>query len=139
MNFSGGGDSVYARYAVYIRPLLTQQDDKLWRAQYPGLDWYVTAESDLVAGERLNEEAIRRLTAGEPDAQPPDDLLERHLVHPVPGVYALDRDLFVYLRENGVRSELDDAFEESERRRALGQTYTKDDYLESRQSPRRDK
>jgi hypothetical protein len=135
MSSSAGADPVNWQYAVHIRPLITQRDNKMWRAQYPELDWYVTADSKEAAGAKINEEALRRLDAGEPDAQPPHDILERHLANPIPGVYALDRELFVYLREEGERSELDKAFEEAERRRALGQTYTKADYLKSLQSP----
>jgi hypothetical protein len=126
---SDSGKSVYEQYAIYIQPLVTQQNDKRWKAQYPGVDWYVSADTKEAAGERINDEAIRRLNAGEPDAQPPDNLLEQHLAEPIPGVYALDRDLFVYLREKGVRAGLDRAFKEAERRRALGQTYTRADYL----------
>jgi hypothetical protein len=59
------------------------------------------------------------------------NILEQHPAHPIPGVYALDCELFQYLREKGMRSEPDHAFEEAERRRALGQTHTKADYLES--------
>lgn len=136
MNSPVDGDSIYWKHVVNIRPLITRQDDKRWRAQYPELDWYVSADSEQAAGEKINAEALRRLDAGEPDAQPPQTILERHLANPIPGVYALDRELFVYLREKGVRSELDNAFEEAERRRARGQTYTKADYLESLHSGR---
>jgi hypothetical protein len=67
--------------------------------------------------------------------------LERHLADPIPGVYAMDAELFRYLRgldeasgsaapqARATRAGLDLAFEEAERRRALGQAYTKDDYL----------
>jgi hypothetical protein len=127
-------NALYEQYAVYVRPLLTQQDDTRWKAQYPGVDWYVIGDSEQAAGTMIAEEAVRRRTAGEPDSQPSPDLLQRHLEHPVPGIYALDRELFIYLRESGKRSELNGAFEEAERRRALGQTYTKADYLEALQS-----
>ncbi|WP_454231424.1 hypothetical protein [Mycolicibacterium fortuitum] len=50
------------------------------------------------AGEEIGNEAMRRADAGLPDAQPPYDLLERHLADPIPGVYVLDRELFLYLR-----------------------------------------
>jgi hypothetical protein len=127
-----GNDSIYERYVLYTRPLVTRQDDNRWRAQYPGVDWYVTADTEQAARDKLHEEIARRLDAGETDVQPSTDTLTRHLANPIPGVYALDRDLFVYLREKGVRSELDKAFEESERRRILGQAYTKADYLAER-------
>jgi hypothetical protein len=122
-------NSFYEQYALYTRPLITHQDDNLWRAQYPGVDWYITADTEQTVREKLHEEIERRLDAGETNVQPSTDTLERHLANPIPGCAALDRDLFVYLRDKGVRSELTKAFEESERRRALGQTYTKADYL----------
>jgi hypothetical protein len=141
MNSPGAGGTIYERYAIYIRPLITRHDDNLWRAHYPEVDWYVTADSEEAAGEQIHREALRRLDAGEPDAQPPFDILERHLANPIPGVYAMDAELFGYLRGLDQASDstapyarvtsasLDLAFEEAERRRALGQTYTKADYL----------
>lgn len=129
MSVSPEGDPALEQYAARIRPLTTQQDDGQWRAQYPGLNWYVTADTEQAAAAKLGEEALRRVDAGEDNAQPPHDLLTRHLVEPIPGVQALDRELFVYLRqEHGVQA-VERAFEESERRRALGQSYTKSDYL----------
>jgi hypothetical protein len=57
------------------------------------------------------------------------DLLKRHLANPIRGVYALDRELFLYLRGHAGHAETERAFEEAERRRAQGRTYTKSDYL----------
>jgi hypothetical protein len=56
-------------------------------------------------------------------------VLRRHLAEPIPGVYALDRELLLYLRSHAGAAETQLAFEEAERRRAAGQTYTMDDYL----------
>lgn len=101
----------------------------------------MTADSAETAGERIHQEALRRLDAGEPDAQPPFDILERHLGNPIPGVYAVHAELFGYLRGLDQASDstasnarvtsasLDLAFEEGGRRRAVGLTYTKADYL----------
>lgn len=83
--------ALYEKYATHIRPLITQTDDHTWRAQYPGVHWHVTADSEQAAADAISTEALRRLDAGEPDAEPPHDLLIRHLAHPIPGVYALDR------------------------------------------------
>jgi hypothetical protein len=122
-------DVLYQRYATHIRPLITQTSGQEWRAQYPGVHWHVTADSEEAAGDQITTEALRRLDAGEPDAQPPHDLLKRHLKHPIPGVYALDRELFLYLRDHVGHAEIQRAFEEAERRRADGRAYTKTDYL----------
>jgi len=123
-------DVLYQQYATHIRPLITQTSGQQWRAQYPGVDWHVTAGSEEAAGDQITKEALRRLDAGEPDAQPPHDLLKRHLEQPIPGVYALDRELFLYLRDHAGHAEIQRAFEEAELRRAEGRSYTKSDYLD---------
>ncbi len=120
------------QYAALIQPLITRIDDQRWRAQYPGLSWHVVADSESAAASAITEEALRRFDAGEPEAQPPDDLLQRHLQRPVEGVYALDRDLFLYLRAHAGQAETLRAFQEAERRRGAGLSYTKSDYLAER-------
>lgn len=121
--------ALYAQYATHIRPLITQTNDHRWRAQYPGVEWHVVSDTEAAAGDEILKEALRRADAGEPDAQPPHDLLKRHLKQPIPGVYAIDRELFLYLRSHVGVAETQSAFEEAERRRAAGQPYTKNDYL----------
>ncbi|SPX94878.1 hypothetical protein [Mycobacterium xenopi] len=101
---------LYEQYATHIRPLITQISADQWRAQYPGLTWHVTAESEQAAADEITKEALRRLDAGQDDAQPPHDLLKRHLEKPLPGVYAMDRELFLYLRENAGHTETQRAF-----------------------------
>lgn len=64
-------DVLYQQYATHIRPLITQTSGQERRAQYPGVDWHVTADSEEAAGDEITKEALRRLDAGEPDAQPP--------------------------------------------------------------------
>lgn len=76
-------DALYQQYATHIRPLITRVGDQRWRAQYPGVDWHVIADSEQAAGDDIATEALRRFDAGEPDAQPPHDLLRRHLQQPV--------------------------------------------------------
>jgi hypothetical protein len=122
-------DVLYQQYATHIRPLITPTSDQQWRAQYPGVDWHVTADSEEAAGDEITKEALRRIDAGEPDAQAPHDLLKRHLRQPIPGVYALDRELFLYLRDHAGHAEIQRAFEEAERRRAEGRAYTTTEYL----------
>ncbi len=128
----GGGElcELMEQYATFIRPQLTQTSENEWRGQYPGVAWHVTAASEAAAADKLTEEALRRIDAGEDDAQPPHDLLARHLAQPIPGVYAIDRKLFVYLRSHAGVAETQQAFEEAERRRALGQPYTTRDYIQ---------
>lgn len=82
------------RYVVLVRPQLSRDSDGSWRAQYPEADWYVTGESEQQARARLTDEFERRQTTTSPD----DDLLERHLANPIPGVYAIDRDVYMAAR-----------------------------------------
>lgn len=42
----------------------------------------------------------------------------------------MDRELFFYLRSHAGHAETQSAFEEAERRRTAGQSYTKNDYLQ---------
>ncbi len=121
--------ALYEQYATLIRPVITRTDDNRWRAQYPAVSWHVTADSEQAAADDLSTEALRRLDAGEPEPQPPHDLLRRHLQHPIPGVYAMDRELFLYVRTNAGNTATQQAFEEAERRRATGHSYTKSDYI----------
>jgi hypothetical protein len=53
------------------------------------------------------------------------------LQEPIPGVYSMDNELYRHLiREVGYDQDaLQEVFEESERRRAQGQSYTKAEYL----------
>lgn len=140
MNIPGEDDDLnvlYQQYATHIRPTITPTDDHKWRAQYPGLDWHVIADNEQAAGDAITDEALRRHDAGQPDAEPPHDLLRRHLQKPIPGVYALDRELFLYLRSHAGLSEIQQAFEEAERRRAAGRSYTKkSDYQHENPPPR---
>jgi hypothetical protein len=121
--------ALYEQYATLIRPTITRTDDNRWRAQLPSVSWHVTADTEDAAGDAISTEALRRLDAGEPEPQPPHDLLLRHLRHPIPGVYAMDRELFLHVRTNAGVTATQRAFEEAERRRAAGQSYTKSDYI----------
>lgn len=121
--------ALYERYATHFRPVITRADDNRWRAQLPGVSWHVTADTEQAAGDAITTEALRRLDAGEPEPQPPHDLLARHLQSPIPGVYAMDRELFLYVRTHAGNTATQQAFEEAERRRAAGRSYTKGDYI----------
>ena len=121
---------LYQSYAICVRPVITETSDNRWRAQYPGVGWHVMGDTEAAAGDELLNEALRRIDAGKPDAQPPHDLLERHLKYPIPGVFTLDLDLFLYLRSHAGVTQTELAFQEAERRRAAGEKpYTKGDYL----------
>lgn len=60
------------------------------------------------ATQKLRDEFERRLNAGELDTEPDESLLEQHLTDPIPGVYAIDRDVYTRMRARpNFRSDLD--------------------------------
>lgn len=79
------------RYVAVRRPLVTDQGDRTWRATYPESDWFVTGASEAQARQKLHDEAARRPRRGDQDTTPSDDLLDRHLASPIPGVYLVDK------------------------------------------------
>lgn len=86
------------RYVAVVRPLVTDQGDGTWRATYPESDWFVTGTSAAQARQKLHDEAAQRLRHGDRDATPSEDLLDRHLANPIPGVYLVDKQTYLQLR-----------------------------------------
>lgn len=128
---SPAGDDVSSdelrRYAFHMEPQLKQGVGS-WTAAYPAADWSVSAPSKEEALERLGEEFIRRQNIGEDPLAYADAVYRRHLREPIPGVYAIDNELYREL-VRAPESDRKFAIEEAERRRRLGQRYTKSDYL----------
>ena len=121
------------RWAFRMTPQCERTDDG-WRASYPGADWSVTAPSEEEARQKFAEEITRRRDAGERPKGFEEAVYREHLRKPIPGVYAMNSELYRYLVREVTGYDWDilqPIFEESERRRALGQTYTKADYLAS--------
>jgi len=118
------------RYAFMFIPQTLELAGGSWEAFYPGDEWSVTAESREAAIEKLKAEELQRVQ--DPDRRTRRETIKRqHLVTPVPGVYAMDADLLLYLRDHKVsRPGLERAFEEAECRRAAGRPYTVADYQE---------
>jgi hypothetical protein len=119
------------QFAIQADPQFQEQSNGTWQAHYPHLDWSVTALSKSEAGAKLNDEFIRRHSTGadvDAELQCQEDLLRRHFDKPIPGLYVMDNDLYIELRDKTDEERMR-AFSESERRRALGQPYTKLDYL----------
>jgi hypothetical protein len=115
------------RWAFRLRPE-TEQTETGWRAWYPGADWSMTAPTEEEARQQLQEEVERRRQAGE---DPFADIYRKHLRDAIPGVYAMDNALYREVaRKSGYdQNALQQVFEEAERRRARGETYTTADYL----------
>lgn len=86
------------RYVAVVRPLVTDQGDGTWRAAYPESDWFVTGTSAAQARQKLHDEAVQRLRNGDQDTTRSDDLLDRHLANPIPGVYMVDKQTYLKLR-----------------------------------------
>lgn len=121
------------RWAFRMKPQFDQSGEH-WTASYPGANWSVSAASKEEAQQRLEEEVRRRRDAGDDPFAFSDGVYRTHLRKPVPGVYAMDNELYrTLLREVGYhQNAMQQVFEESEHRRAQGATYTKADYLASK-------
>lgn len=91
-------DSSTPRYVLVVRPRVERQSDQSWKAWYPKSDWHVLADTEDGATQKLRDEFERRLNAGELDTEPDESLLEHHLADPIPGVYAIDRDVYMRMR-----------------------------------------
>lgn len=118
------------RFAFRMAPQIVE-DEVGWRAQYPGAGWSVVGSTAEEAGQRLAEEVTRRRNAGEDPMAFQNEVYRRHLEEPVVGVWAMDSQLYRHLVLLGGydQDSLQPVFEEAERRRALGQSFTKEDYL----------
>lgn len=121
------------RFAFRLEPLCERTDEG-WRVSYPGADWSVSAPTEEEARQKFAEEVTRRRDAGENPSAFAETVYRRHLQEPVPGVYAMDSQLYRHLiREVGYDEyALQQVFEESERRRARGESYTRADHLAAR-------
>lgn len=85
-------------YVIVVRPRVERQSDQSWKAWYPKSDWHVTADTEDGATQKLRDEFERRLNAGELDTEHEESLLEQHLTDPIPGVYAIDHDVYMRMR-----------------------------------------
>jgi hypothetical protein len=76
----------------YTRPQVEQLPDGSWRAYNPASDWSVTAETQEAAIAELSREDQRR-GKEEPGYMVRNyEALRRHLVEPIPGVYAISNE-----------------------------------------------
>jgi hypothetical protein len=119
------------RFAFHEVPQIEEQPDGSWVACYPARGWSVTGATEAEAVQRLRDEVVHRQgIAGTNPVAEDERILRQHLREPIPGVSVMDNDLYLALKdEPDSQRVLLEAFQESERRRALGQSYTKDDYL----------
>jgi hypothetical protein len=125
-------DNPLLRWAFHMEPLFTHEGGS-WTGSYPGADWSVSAPTEAEAREKLGEEFIRRQNAGEDALAYADAVYLRHLQEPVPGVYAMDNEVYLELKDEPW-TEHGRAFKEAEQKRLRGETYTKEDYLRGRDS-----
>jgi hypothetical protein len=125
--------NILRQYAFHADPLL-EESSGWWMARYPHQDWSVSAATKDEALEKLKDEFIRRQNAGKADFTYADTVCLRHLEEPVPGIYAMDNELYRELvREGTAQADMMRAFEEAEVRRQQDQPYTKIDYLQGRE------
>jgi hypothetical protein len=125
-------DDELRQYAFHMEPQLAENGD-IWTASYPGADWSVTGSSEQAALERLGEEFVRRQNAGEDPLSYTDEVYRQHLREPVPGVYAVDNELYREL-VHAPSAERERTVKEAERRRRLGESYMLSDYRRDRQN-----
>lgn len=115
------------QYAFEMEPQFTQARDGTWTATYPGADWSVSAPSEADARDKLGEEFIRRQNSGNNPLTYAEQVYRRHLSEPVPGVYAIDNELYREL-VHASQAERERVVREAERRRVAGLSYTRADY-----------
>src|ERR1700733_3453097 len=123
------GYETLRQWAFHMEPLFIQHGES-WTGSYPDADWSVSARTKEEAQDKLGAEFIRRQNAGEDALAYSDTVYLRHLQKPVPGVYAMDNELYRELRGEGADTHR--AFREAEQKRMRGETYTKEDYLRGR-------
>lgn len=111
-----------------------QSEGDCWTASYPQADWSVSGASRKEALQRLGEEFMWRQNAGEDPLAYAEAVYRRHLHTPVPGVYAIDNELYRAL-VHPPPAERKHAIEEAERRRQLGQPYTLEEYRHDSRNP----
>ncbi|MBV8863653.1 MAG: hypothetical protein JO082_04605 [Mycobacterium sp.] len=119
------------QWAFHIEPWFTH-DGESWTGTYPNADWSVSAPTEEEAHDKLGAEFIQHQNAGEDDLAYANAVMLRHLRKPVPGMYAMANELYLELKDEP-RADMDRAFKEAEAKRLRGETYTKDDYLRSRE------
>lgn len=116
-------------FAFHMEPQL-QESDGRWTARYPEADWSVSGSSEDEARNQLREEFIRRQNAGEDVLAYADDVYVRHLQEPIPGVYAMNNELYrELLMAATAEADVHRAFTEAEQKRLAGESYTMADYL----------
>lgn len=76
----------------YSRPQVEQLPNGSWAAHYPASDWSITAESRESAIKKLQLEDQRRSKEQPGYTIERYKALRRHLVEPIPGVYAISRE-----------------------------------------------
>ena len=115
------------QWAFQMEPIFTH-DGESWTGCYPGADWSVSAPTEAEAREKLQAEFIRRQNTGDDPLGYADAVYLRHLQEPIPGVYAMDNEVYLQLRDEPW-TEHSRAFKEAEAKRVQGLPYTKEDYL----------
>jgi hypothetical protein len=88
-------------WEFYSRPQFEQLADGSWRARYPVADWSVTAETRQAAVETLIAEDLRKVKEDPGYSVRKFKALHRHLIEPIPGVYAITREQGERARASG--------------------------------------
>jgi hypothetical protein len=76
----------------YSRPQVERLPDGSWVGQYPAADWSITADSRESVITKLQLEDQRRSQEQPGYTIARYEALRRHLIEPIPGVYAISRE-----------------------------------------------
>jgi hypothetical protein len=120
-------DDALSRYVFLVEPQVLHTGGDNWVAWYPHTQWSVTAATEANAHEDLRVNFAERSHI-EYHMQVAREFYEQHLAAPIPGIHAMDAELYDHLKD-GPQAVLDAAFAESERRRRHGRHLTRADLL----------
>lgn len=98
-------------------PVVTEQADGSFMAQYPGADWKVTAPDAETARQRLRDaEQDRMRNPANGDWQVA--AIHKYLTQgPIPGVYEIDAETSAQIHASGDESKLDELLADIDRQR----------------------
>lgn len=116
-----------ARYVFLVEPQVVHTGVDDWVAWYPNAQWSVTATTEAGAHEQLRATFAERQHI-EYHRQVAREFYEQHLTTAIPGMHAMDAELYDQLKD-APRAVLDAAFAESDRFRARGKHLTRTDFI----------
>lgn len=114
-------DLMRERGASFVfTPVVTEQHNGSWVAQYPGADWKVTADDAEIARQRLREAELDRMR-DPANSEWQVAAVRKYLSEgPIAGVYEVDTETSARIHASGDEAQLDVVLEEIDRLRTAG-------------------